>query len=40
MDMKIWATIATLLLISSAWAVVVAVVVGAWVVANLIRVVM
>ena len=40
MDMKIWATIASALLIASAWAVVVAVVVGAWVVANVLRVVM
>jgi hypothetical protein len=37
MDARIWATLASLLLISAAWAAVVAVVVGAWVVANLLR---
>jgi hypothetical protein len=40
MDMRIWATLASLLLISAAWAAVVAVVVVAWVVANVLRVVM
>ena len=40
MDMKIWATIATLFIGSAAWAVGVAVVVVAWVVANLLRAVL